>query len=198
MTYLAVPIAGEDVCAAGSQIKSARKAGAEMVELRTDYLAELNADNVRKMIKSAKATKLPMIVTCRDKAQGGAGDWPMQLRAEILVAAVEAGVDYIDCEYDNFLIGDVRDAIEGAMAKQGDVRLILSAHNFAGAFDDLGALYDDICSSYPGAIPKLVYAAGHVNDCFEGFDLLHNKVGDAIVLCMGEAGLISRVLATSL
>ncbi|MEN6335324.1 MAG: shikimate dehydrogenase, partial [Phycisphaerales bacterium] len=77
-------------------------------------------------------------------------------------------------------------------------RLILSTHDFAGRFPDLRGLFREIARACPGAIPKLVYTARHINDCFEAFDLLHETRGDRIVLCMGEAGLISRVLAKKL
>jgi len=198
MTYLAVPISAGDITAAGAQIESARAAGAEIIELRTDYLNELNADLVKSLLEHAKPTKLPIIVTCRDKTQGGAGDWPLELRTEVLSAAVRAGADFIDCEYDTFLKGDTQAKLTGTIAENKKTRLILSAHNFAGPFDDLGALYEDIKISCPEAIPKLVYTARHINDCFLAFDLLQKKTGDVIVLCMGRAGLISRILAKKL
>jgi 3-dehydroquinate dehydratase/shikimate dehydrogenase len=77
-------------------------------------------------------------------------------------------------------------------------RLILSAHNFEGRFEDIGKLYRHILTLYPAAVPKLVYTAGHINDCFEAFDLLHRTSGERIVFCMGEAGLISRIIAKKL
>ena len=198
MTYLAVPISGSDIFAADGQIESALAAGAEMLELRTDYLNELNTDLLKSLLVCAKATKLPIIVTCRDKTQGGVGDWPLEFRTEILADAAGAGADFIDCEYDTFLKGDTQAKLTEAIAENKETRLILSAHNFAGPFDDLPALYEDIKTSCPQAIPKLVYTAGHINDCFEAFDLLRKKTGDVIVLCMGEAGLISRILAKKL
>jgi len=174
MTYLAVPISGSDIAAAGKQIESAKAAGSEMLELRTDYLNELDTESVKTLLEYAKSTSLPIIVTCRDKAQGGAQDRPLEVRTGILVEAIKAG------------------------AENKKTRLILSAHNFTGCFEDLTGLYDDIQAAYPQAIPKLVYTPGHINDCFEAFDLLHTKTGDVIVLCMGEAGLISRILAKKL
>lgn len=198
MTYLAVPISCSDIVVAGEQIESARAAGAEMLELRTDYLNELNADALKSLLAQAKATKLPVIVTCRDKAQGGVGDWSLQLRTEILVEALNHGADFVDCEYDNFLAGDAQARLKEALSENKQGRLILSAHNFTCPFDDLEALYEEMPAACPQAIPKLVYTAGHINDCFEAFDLLHNKTGDVIVLCMGEAGLISRILAKKL
>jgi 3-dehydroquinate dehydratase/shikimate dehydrogenase len=198
MTYLAVPIAAKDIDQAKEQIKSAQAAGAEMVEMRTDYLTELNTDALNSLLACAKAAKLPVIVTCRDKAEGGVGNWPLQLRTEILLEAAKAGADFVDCEYDNFLLADTGAKLTATLSEHNDTRLILSAHNSTGPFDDLPALYEDIKAACPEAIPKLVYTAGHINDCFEAFDLLHSATGQTIILCMGEAGLISRILAKKL
>ena len=197
MTYLAIPIAGSNIDKAAALMDSARSAGAEMLELRCDYLTDLNVENLKELLAYAKKMSLPVIVTCRDRSEGGKGDWPLSLRTEILVEAVNYGADFIDCEYANFLIADTREKIKEALSKS-QTRLILSAHNFNGSFENLSEIYDNILTAYEGAVPKLVYTAGHINDCFEAFDLLRSRSGDAIVFCMGAAGLMSRILAKKL
>lgn len=194
MTYLAVPISGKDLKEVNEQIKSAKSGGAEMLELRTDMLSELETGVVKKAVKTAKGTSLPVIVTCRDKAQGGIGQWGPDKRVEILIEAVKAGADYIDCEYDNFVIGDVRERIVKELLEHSGTRLILSAHNFEGRFSDIEGLYEEIHEAYPECIVKLVYTAGQTCDCFEAFDLLKKRKVDLIVFCMGEDGVISRIL----
>ncbi|MHC4533778.1 MAG: shikimate dehydrogenase, partial [Planctomycetota bacterium] len=71
-------------------------------------------------------------------------------------------------------------------------------HNFETKFPDISKLHRNILDVCPEAIPKLIYAANHINDCFEAFDLLGQTSGDKIVFCMGEAGLISRIIAKKL
>ncbi len=201
MTYLAVPISASNLDQARRQIKAALAAGAEIIELRTDYLENLNIDLVKNLIAEAgNVTKqsLPVIVTCRDQKQGGARAYPQQLRTEILAEAVRNGCDFIDCEYDNFLSTEVQDKIKPVLAESPNTRLILSAHDFKSRFEDINRLYQDILTVCPTAIPKLVYTANHINDCFEAFDLLHNASGDSIVFCMGPAGLVSRIIAKKL
>lgn len=195
MTYLAVPVAAKDKSEAYELIKTAQCEGAEMLELRTDFLADLNLDKVKELIDCARKTKLPVIVTCRDKAQGGAADWPLSLRAEILVEALNCGAEFIDCEFENF--SGMQEKLKQALVQNHEARLILSAHNFDGPWRQgkLAHLCEDIKAACPEAIPKLVYTAKHINDCFEAFDLLHNTEGDAIAFCMGVDGLISRILA---
>jgi len=198
MTYLTVPIADKDIGQAGRQIKSAKLAGAEMLELRTDYLQELTVGLAESLIVEAKTVDLPIIVTCRDVRQGGAKDWPGQLRLDVLVAAVKAGADFIDCEFENFTVTDNQQKIKSALAENPRTRLILSAHNFKGKFKDIKKLYDDILTCCPDAIPKLIYTANHINDCFEAYDLLRNRKGDAVIFAMGKAGLSTRIIAKKL
>jgi 3-dehydroquinate dehydratase/shikimate dehydrogenase len=199
-TKLAVPIAAGTIQQAKKQINAAKAAGAEIIELRTDYLDNLSVGLVEKLLDQAKAATLaiPIIVTCRDKKEGGALDYTLQLRIEVLINALKAGADFIDFEYENFLIAQTQKILRPALSRAPKARLILSAHNFKTRFDNIVKLYRDISAAYPAAIPKLVYTANHINDCFEAFDLLHNTAGRRIVFCMGEAGLISRIVAKKL
>lgn len=196
-TNLTVPIAAKDVRQAGRQIKDAVAAGAEMLELRVDYLEKLNVGLVDKLISMAKG-RVPVIVTFRDRKQGGVINYPLKLRIEVLVAAIKGGVDFVDLEYDNFVIPEVRRKIKQALSENRKAGLILSAHNFKAKFADIKRLYGEIKKACPSAIPKLVYTANHINDCFEAFDLLCSTKGQRIVFCMGQAGLISRIIAKKL
>ncbi len=105
MTYLAVPIAAKTLQEAEEQIQAAVVAGAELLELRTDYLVQLSVELALKVIEAAKrlAPGLPIIVTCRDYQQGGMLRHTNDLRTNVLTAAVRAGADFIDVEYENFI-----------------------------------------------------------------------------------------------
>jgi 3-dehydroquinate dehydratase/shikimate dehydrogenase len=200
MTYLTVPIAAKNSDQTKQQIKAAKAAGAEMLELRTDYLENLSVDLVKNLIAEVKTASPapPIIVTCRDKQQGGAIDYPVRLRVDVLVEALKTGVEFIDFEYENFLSTEKQEKIQGALSQTLKGRLILSAHNFKTKFSDIVKLHRHIQTLYPVAIPKLVYTANHINDCFEAFDLLHKTSGERIIFCMGEAGFVSRIIAKKL
>lgn len=200
-TKLAVPIAAKDLDTAKGQVKKALAAGAEMLELRTDYIENLSVEMVKNLIayvKNAGDKQMPIIVTCRDKRQGGVMDYPQQLRIDVLTSALNAGAEFIDFEYDNYLSIEVQEKVRPALSRSSRGRLILSAHNFETRFSNIGKLHRDILAVCPEAIPKLVYTANHINNCFEAFDLLHQTSGERIVFCMGEAGLISRIIAKKL
>ncbi len=164
-----------------------------MLEFRTDYLEDLSVEVVRSLL--SYRADLPAIVTCRDKREGGAIDYPETLRIDVLLAALDTGAEFVDLEYANFLNPGVRSRIEAGLARNPEGRLILSAHDFRGPFESVERLYDEILAACPQAVPKLVYTAKHINDCFAAFDLMHGAEKPVIALCMGQPGLISRVLA---
>jgi 3-dehydroquinate dehydratase/shikimate dehydrogenase len=195
MTYLTVPIAGKTLAQCQQSLELAGRAGAEMVELRLDYLTELNNQTIDALIQSARRLALPVLMTCRDQQQGGQGNWDQDKRTQVLVWAVQSGADFIDCEFSNFCHEQVRKPLLDVLTLYPKTRLILSAHNFHGPFEDIDNLYESILVVCPQAIPKLVYTANHICDCFAAFDLLHNKKEDATVFCMGPAGMVSRILA---
>jgi 3-dehydroquinate dehydratase/shikimate dehydrogenase len=201
MTYLTVPIAARDLPQAKALIGRALAAGAEMLELRTDYLANLTVESFGAMLAETRALTgpdVPVIVTCRDLQEGGAHDYPVALRVEILLAAIEAGAEFVDFEFANLTAGGPGSRIAAALAGAAHTRLILSAHEFEGPFRDLRQLHAKMLMACPQAIAKLAYHADHINDCFAAFDLLRETAGDTVVLCMGQAGLICRILARKL
>jgi 3-dehydroquinate dehydratase / shikimate dehydrogenase len=201
MTYLAIPIAAKDIEQAQQQIDTALNAGAEMLELRTDYIESLCGELVTRLTGIAKekcGKKRPIIVTCRDKRQGGAIDYPEKLRIDMLIAALKAGADFIDFEYENYNAATNQGKIRLALSQTRKARLILSSHNFQSKPTNIGKLFRTISSTCPGTIPKIVYKANHINDCFDAFDLLHQTSGERIIFCMGKAGFISRIIAKKL
>ncbi|MBN1786850.1 MAG: shikimate dehydrogenase [Sedimentisphaerales bacterium] len=198
MTYLAVPISGKDLESCKEQIQASVKAGAQMLELRTDYIESLNTEKLAQLIADAKQTALPIIVTCRDSAQGGMNNLSSDIRKKILTEAIKLGADLIDCEYANFIKKDFAERIKQALAQNSKTKLILSAHNFKGPFKNLSGTYEEIFTACPDAIAKTAYHAKHINDCFESFDIIEKYGKKVIALCMGPNGTISRIIAKKL
>ena len=196
MAYLAVPIAAKTLQEAEEQIQAAVAAGAELLELRTDYLVHLSVDLALQIIDAARqfAPGLPIIVTCRDYQQGGTLRHPNDLRTNVLTAAVRAGAEFIDVEYENFISVAIGNKISLALPTGTGTRLILSDHNFQTKFKSITKHYWEIANVFSGAIPKLVYSAHHINDCFDILDLQHGAKGEMIAFCMDEPGFMTRVL----
>jgi 3-dehydroquinate dehydratase/shikimate dehydrogenase len=198
MTYLAVSISGKNLEDCQEQITAACGQGAEALELRTDYIEALDGGKLKELLTSAQKTALPIIVTCRDPAEGGMNNLSSSVRSQILAEAVRGGADFIDCEYANFVNGDFGEPIKKALSAAAKTKLILSAHNFDKPFEDLGGIYEKMFAAYPAAIAKTAYQANHINDCLAAFDILKRYDKKAIAICMGEAGIISRIIAKKL
>ncbi|MCD4831986.1 MAG: shikimate dehydrogenase [Anaerohalosphaeraceae bacterium] len=197
MTYLTVPISAEKIEAAKEQIISATKRKAEMLELRLDCLGGLDIEMAVELIRTAKKSELPILTTCRDEAEGGKNGYDENLRKNVLAQAIDAGVDFVDCEFENFCRKDFAEPVKKALAENPKTKLILSAHNFKSKFQNARKLHSEITALFPDCIAKLAYKAENINDCFEAFDILsENK--NSIVICMGQAGIISRVIAKKL
>jgi len=194
MTYLAVSIFVKNEDEFPKQLDCAKGKGAEAVEIRADALAQPNVESILKMAKAVQKAKLAVIVTCRDKTEGGFNEVDPSLRLSILRESIQAGAEFVDIEYANFKHPDTHSVLKAAL-EQSETKLILSCHNFDRPFEDLDILYESILATYPDAIPKIVYKARHINDCFAAFDLLRNADRPLICFCMGAAGQISRILA---
>jgi|GEM_PF-1638781 len=195
MTLLAIPIAQNRFEKALEAIESAVRQGADILELRTDYLEELSSACVGHLIAAVHQAGKPALVTCRDQAEGGNRPIDLAVRTEIWVGALRQGADFIDCEFRNFQKPQVRSAILMELQQHPAAHLIVSAHNFQGPFENLTALYDNMVACCPQAIPKIAFVANRVSDCLPAFDLLLARCGDAIVIAMGAAGQITRILA---
>ena len=182
MTRLCVPIFVETIEQARRDIALAAESGADWVELRVDTFADVEA--------LVKDSLLPCLLTCRPVDEGGLSEATDDERIARLEAAATAGAAYLDIELKTLpsawgLTDLPREARPG---------LILSAHDFKGRPDRLYNLLAEM-NAAAAEVNKLVWAARSVRDNLEAFELLVNKVKPTIALCMGEAGLISRVLA---
>ena len=91
MTYLAVPILCETAEGTLAGVKRAVALGAEMIELRLDYLVEPSAEAVRAVVAGARECGRAVIATCRWREEGGRFEGSEQERRGMLEAATKAG-----------------------------------------------------------------------------------------------------------
>lgn len=197
MTILAVSISAQSEEIFLQQFKLAQSHGAEGIEIRVDALEKPDYEIPRRLIGHVKKIGLPVIVTCRDVSEGGLREIEFSHRLGLYKTAIESQADFIDIEFRSFKHPDVHSVIKAAL-ETSPTRLILSAHNFEGPFENIQILYESILSLYPTAIPKIVFQARHLNDCFTIFDLFLNAESPLIAFCMGSVGQVSRVLAKKL
>lgn len=202
-TLICVPLMVEDAEQTLADAQAARDQGADLVELRLDRLLSEHDQHKTAELALQLAGQLPMpcIVTCRPASEGGEYDGDDDVRASLLSALFNGGGEhppaYIDVELSSLGHSSALDkALSDATDRQGEApRLILSHHDFNGRperlFDILGKLRD--CDG--ARVLKLVWKARSLRDNLEIFELLLERDRPTIALVMGEAGLMSRVLA---
>ncbi|KPJ63427.1 MAG: hypothetical protein AMS15_00265 [Planctomycetes bacterium DG_23] len=176
-TLLCVPITAETTEAAILDMYKAEEV-ADMVELRLDYIHDLDLGR----LLGHKA--LPVIATCRPVSEGGrfAGDQSSRLR--LLQDAVGLGADFVDIELEAWADFKAR----------GKSKRIVSYHNLTETPANLDSIVKSLRST-DAHIIKIATTATSILDNLVIFDLLQKSKRAMIALCMGEDGLISRVLA---
>ncbi len=181
MTHLCVAIFVDDVAMAQNQIAQAAAAGADMVELRIDRVLDTNI-----ITPLVHTSLLPCILTCRPKWEGGHCELSDDERLRLLDAAATGNTHYVDVE------------LESTRHHFGPLPawrpLIFSSHDFVGRPNLLYNIVVELEQSSCN-VAKIVWTARTIRDNLEAFELLQNRSKPMIALCMGEAGLISRILA---
>ena len=184
------------------------KRNAEMVELRLDYLTALDAAAARRVVLEAKKNPVEVIATCRMAAEGGRYTGDERLRANLLAEAVRAGADYVDVEYRAWsteafrqsdlavLLKTPTDAADAHDVAASSTRLILSAHDFENTPTDLPNTFEKIARE-PCDVVKVACQAERITDSLAMLDALRVAVErrPTIALSMGEAGVMTRILA---
>lgn len=162
---------------------------ADIVEIRLDYISELNDQDLREIISRKKS---PLIMTCRKADEGGRYSGSEERRVEILRRCTEFGADHVDIE-----MSSGRQAVKGVMACRRDSRIILSYHNFNEMPMDIEGIYEQM-KGFGADIMKIAVMPTNLTDNLRMLSLIERaaKEGrDFIGICMGEMGEISRILS---
>jgi len=205
MSLLCCPLHVESAESVGEALERARAAfeqGAKLIEWRADLLAEEDAavavTSLRALIRECP---LPCIVTIRPTWEGGMYGGSETDRVS-LIEAIGTSDDaprYIDVELDAYRTSrNRRQKVNLAVDHDQQVRdvepsLILSTHDFRGRPADLRVAA--MASEPACAVMKIAWMARSLRDNLEVIDLLVERVKPTVAMCMGEFGLMSRVLA---
>ncbi|MBA7535675.1 Shikimate dehydrogenase (NADP(+)) [subsurface metagenome] len=194
-TLLAVPITAADTDSARRQIKSAQASQADILEFRLDHMAD--ADWPALLAEAS----LPVIATLRPRDQGGKFTGSEDQRLQLLAEIAKARPAFIDFEWPNFVSSaSARKLISSITCDSLDAdkpALILSLHDFQSVPANLNETIARM-SSVPAAVLKVVCMARDICDNFLLLDLPRQTTKPTIILAMGQAGQISRILAPKL
>ncbi len=176
---------------------AAKAAGASLVEWRVDAGCWADAGAVARLVGESA---LPSVVTCRSAREGGQYDLDAHgvgPLVGVIDAAVTAGAAYVDVEHAAYLETDAMRRAADALAG-GETRLILSMHDFDGRPADLTRRVAAMTAVDACRVVKAAWRARSIRDNAEALELtgtVRAAGKQAVMLCMGEAGLASRALA---
>jgi 3-dehydroquinate dehydratase/shikimate dehydrogenase len=161
------------------------------LEFRLDYLDKplLALPKLKHFL--AENTAVTAIATCRRTANGGKFSGNVAAEIEVLSKAAASGFLIVDVELESAAVMK-----KGELQKLRDigVALIISHHDFA-ATKDLEGIYKRIIPFQPDFI-KIVPTAKTLSDNVTLMRFLERMEdhSNIIGICMGDAGIISRVL----
>jgi 3-dehydroquinate dehydratase/shikimate dehydrogenase len=207
MTYLVSSVWGDSLKQVRQRIDEAVSSAVDIIELRLDLMEGLEDDHLRSL---RQHVGVPLLLTIRSAAEGGAWEGGDDERISRLI---ELGpmAHYIDVEWTTWQrSADLRGKIALALERAGHVlqadgkeeidqaahrRLILSKHDLLGRPIKLHADLLALVSEPACSVAKIAWRARTIRDNFEALELMRISPKPVIVICMGEDGLLSRVLA---
>ncbi|MBL8746264.1 MAG: type I 3-dehydroquinate dehydratase [Phycisphaerae bacterium] len=212
VTLLCVPILVHDVNVALAEARSARIAGADLVEFRVDPLfhGEGDEEGLASITRLVDESPLACIVTCRLAAEGGEYEgeeaarvvlWEHLGTAQGTRLSPKHPPRYIDVELATYQrSANLRQKIALAVDHEAQRRdlhtsLILSAHDFNSRPLNLLRLVAEMDAAPISRVNKIAWRARSIRDNIEAFELLQHRSRPTIAVCMGEFGLLSRILA---
>ncbi|MCA9285962.1 MAG: type I 3-dehydroquinate dehydratase [Phycisphaerales bacterium] len=204
MTFIAVSIAIESAAEVPSALQRAVRAaedGAELVEWRIDEIAN-EPDGAALTTRLVAESPLPSIVTCRPIWEGGYYDGGDDERVSLFeaVGTADHPPRYLDVELAAYARSrNLRQKVNLVVAHPEQVRdlrtaLVLSSHDFDGRPADLLRRLHAMQDEPACAVAKLAWRARSIRDNLEAFELLRHRGKPMIALCMGDFGVMSRLL----
>jgi len=185
---IAVPIPARTVNEASRMVRKARRLGADLAEIRLDYL-----NRNEPIEKLAKIEPSPLIATFLSSRNRGARRTKEAKRIEALIAAAEAGFSYVDVEIETRNLRSVIDKLRKAGAKT-----IASHHDFTGtaSHHELRKALQ-LCRGSCATLCKLVTMVRSLEDNLRLLALTREASRKSGLICfgMGELGIQSRLLS---
>jgi 3-dehydroquinate dehydratase/shikimate dehydrogenase len=161
------------------------------LEFRLDYLDKPLLALPKFKQSFAENTAITAIATCRRTANGGRFKGTLAAEVEVLAKAADSGFHLVDLELES-----AESLKKAGVQKLRDtgIALIISHHDF-NATKDLDGIFNRIAPFQPDFV-KIVPTAKSLYDNVTLIRFLErmNDHTNIIGICMGDAGIISRVL----
>jgi 3-dehydroquinate dehydratase/shikimate dehydrogenase len=189
MPRLCVAIASTDAAEMIAKAESMARDN-PLLELRLDYLAQpaTALPKIKRLLEGQ--SQLVIIATCRRAANGGKFRGSVERQLAVLSKAVASGCQIVDIELQSAMAARRADL----QRLRNRAALLLSFHDFR-ATRKLGETFQKM-AAYPAEFYKLVTTATTLYDNVVMMKFLEeqSRQHSVVGLCMGEQGIISRVL----
>jgi len=152
--------------------------GAQLVELRLDFIRR--PVDLKRLLADADT---PVVATCRRREDQGLWQHSEADRVMLLRSAIANGVEYVDLEMD----------VASQIPRYGNTQRIISYHNFEETPDNLEEIHHEMTKLDPDVI-KIVTHANNPLDNIATLRLCRDSAVPTVAFCMGEMGMISRIL----
>ena len=156
--------------------------GADLVELRLDFIGR--AVSLSRLLNDRPG---PVVITARRRGDGGRWLKSEEERVMLLRSAIAAGVEYVDIEAD----------IASQIPRYGKTKRIISYHDMDETPDNLEELHAAM-SEEDADIVKIATMANSFSDNLRMIELVKAAKIPTIGICMGETGILTRILANRL
>lgn len=161
------------------EIQLAAQAGAELIELRLDFLSR--SIDLHRLLDNKPC---PMLATIRRREDGGRWTKSEDERQMLLRQAIVGGFDWVDLETD----------IADQVRRFGNVKRIVSYHNAKEMPKNLDEIYQKMIQQDADVL-KIAVRAEKPQDNWRIFRLMKHAKKPTIATCMGDYGTPSRILA---
>jgi len=153
----------------------------ELTELRVDFLRR-----EPQLSRLLAKRPTPIVLTARRQQDGGLWRDSEDKRFRILREGILLGVDYVDLEED----------IAKSVPRHGKTKRIISYHNIDETPEDLTEIWKRMAACDPDVI-KIATMPRRISDVFRMIELTKkaNTQIPTIGICMGEMGIVTRILA---
>jgi len=137
---ICTPIAADNFDSYLNLLQSAKNMGSDIAEFRIDYFKNITAEVLNNVISESE---LPLIVTNRNREDGGMFSSGEEVRLELLETAIESNPSFVDIEV--AIDREKRDNII-QKARINDVGIICSYHDFrhTPTPNEIFEIYSDI------------------------------------------------------
>jgi 3-dehydroquinate dehydratase/shikimate dehydrogenase len=155
---------------------------ADLVELRLDTVSDPDVTG------ALAGRQRPVIITCRAAWEGGQFKGSEDERRRFLEQAIEQGAEFVDLEW--------QARFEDLINRTRGTRIVLSSHDFKQMPSDLPQRARAMRSTGAEVI-KIAATANRLTDCLALLEVetTASRRDRTILIAMGEAGLITRVVA---